>query len=951
MAGLDLRSAASLLRGSKHGPVVVKGSAAASRLLQRISAHEMPPAGTEALTDSEVRIIGEWIDSGAEISGGEVKEQSQPAAGTPAVSSSTAQPNTVQKSANAVPVFARDVQPIFAAHCTSCHAGEKAQASLDLSSMASLLQGSKNGPVVVKTASERSYLIQKVRRHEMPPPGAGKPLAEDQIVTIARWIDVGMLKEGAEVPKAHGMAAPNSKVSEKDRQFWSFIKPVRSPVPAVKNPRRIRTPLDGFILAKLESKGLAFAPDAAKQTLMRRAYFDLLGLPPSPAEVHAFMADARPDAYERLIDQLLASPHYGERWGRHWLDAVGYADTKSIDNDQALRYVFPNTGIWRYRDYVVRAFNQDKPYDRFLTEQLAGDELVDWRNVSKFTPEIRDALIATGYLRNVVNKRGYDALFEQMEALSGGILGLSVKCARCHDHKYDPIPQQDYYRMAANFAPVFMYREEPKDEFLPDVSKAEQREITSYNEEIDRPLEDLNRQLRSIRSPHEKRLFEAKLAQVPAPVRADLNTALGLDPLQRTPVQVYLIAKFGEIVKVTPQEIDTSLSEGERSTCQRLQKQVEGMKAWRRSYGQVTAAWEQGSPTPLHLLYRGDVKTPGPIVSPGFLTVLCPPGRNDTPATDPKAPSSGRRLALSHWLTSRDHPLTARVMVNRIWQNHFGRGIVPSEDNFGRMGTPPTHPELLDWLAVDFMENGWKVKRLHKMIMTSTAYRQSSSPLGGDGQQLLGVKIDPANSLLWRMNLHRLEAEVVRDSVLQVAGDLDLAMGGPPLPLDIGFDALTTVATRFPAEGPFEKIEGAYHPSRRSLYVFARRNYPLTFLELFDFPIMSVNCTRRNPSATPLQSLALLNSEFMMDQAAGFAERVNKTAGAYGTTQKKIETAFSIALSRKPSASEMSLSETHLQKMTERLAGVQMPKNEADEKALASLCQMLMSTNEFLYIE
>jgi hypothetical protein len=421
--------------------------------------------------------------------------------------------------------------------------------------------------------------------------------------------------------------------------------------------------------------------------------------------------------------------------------------------------------------------------------------------------------------------------------------------------------------------------------------------------------------------------------------------------MQRTPVQVYLIAKFGETVKVTPQEIDASLSEGERSTCRRLQKQVEGMEAWRRSYGKVAAAWEQGSPTPLHLLYRGDVKTPGPIVSPGFLTVLCPAGHNDTPPPDPKAPSSGRRLALAHWLTSRDHPLTARVMVNRIWQDHFGRGIVPSEDNFGRMGTPPSHPELLDWLAVDFMENGWKIKRLHKMIMTSTAYRQSSSPLGADGRELLGVKIDPANSMLWRMNLHRLEAEVVRDSVLQNAGDLDLAMGGPPLPLDIGFDALTTVAAKPPAEGPFEKTEGAYNPSRRSLYVFARRNYPLTFLEVFDFPIMSVNCTRRNPSATPLQSLALLNSEFLMEQAAAFAARVNKMAGVDVPAQKKIEAAFLIALSRKPSASEMSLAETHLQKITERFAGVQIAKKEADEKALASLCQMLMSTNEYLYIE
>jgi hypothetical protein len=605
---------------------------------------------------------------------------------------------------------------------------------------------------------------------------------------------------------------------------------------------------------------------------------------------------------------------------------------------------------------VVRAFNQDKPYDRFLTEQLAGDELVDWRNAPKFTPEIRDALIATGYLRNVVDKRGYDGLFEQMEAM-GAILGLSVKCARCHDHKYDPIPQQDYYRMAANFAPVFMAdKKEPNpqvagEDLLPDVSEGEQREIARYNAEIDRPLEDLTRQLHAIREPHQKRLFEVKLAQVPAPVREDLNTALGLDTKQRNAVQLYLVTKFGDMVKVTPQELDASLNEGERSTCQRLQKQIEGMQAWRRSYGKIEAAWEQGPPTPFHLLFRGEVKTPGPVVSPGFLTVLSPVGHNDTPSADPKARSSGRRLALARWLTSRDHPLTARVMVNRIWQDHFGKGIVASEDNFGRKGIPPTHPELLDWLAVDFMENGWKIKPLHKMIMTSATYRQSSSSLGAGGQELLGVKIDPTNSLLWRMNLHRLEAEVVRDAVLQDAGDLDLAMGGPPLPLDIGFDGLTTVAAKATAEGPFEKTEGRYNPSRRSLYIFARRNYPMTFLEVFDFPIMSVNCTRRNPSATPLQSLALLNSQFMMEQAEAFAARVNKTAGEDVPAQKKIETAFLIALGRKPSAGEMGLAETHLRDIAERFTGVQVPKKEAEEKALASICQMLMATNEFLYVE
>ncbi len=849
------------------------------------------------------------------------------------------------------PVFERDVQPILAKSCIGCHMGAKAQAGLDLSSLDTFLKGSKNGPVVVKGASERSFLIRKLRKHEMPPAGVGTPLSEDEIVTIASWIDLAMPETAVAKPKVESAPAARPTVSNKDRQFWSFIRPVRGPVPKVKSNQLVRSPIDGFVLSKLEQKGLSFSPEASKLALMRRAYFDLTGLPPSPEQVQAYSADKKPDAYERLIDRLLASPAYGERWGRYWLDVAGYADTKSIDNDQALQYVFPNNGIWRYRDYVVRSFNEDKPYDRFVTEQLAGDELVDWRNARVYTPEIRDALTATGYLRNVTNRRGYDAVFQAMETVSSGLLGLSVGCARCHTHKYDPIPHQDYYRMAANFAPVYMYKEEPKEEVLPDASRAQLEELARYNAEIDRPLEDLTRQRDSIRSPHEKKLFQAKLASIPPPIRADLEAALAMDAKKRSPVQNYLVLKFGGDAKVTITEVDAALTEAERATSDRLTKQIEGLKSWKREHGKIAAAWEEGETQPFHLLFRGDVKTPGPVVNPGFLTVLSPAGQNDPPASDPNRSSTGRRLAFARWLTSTDHPLTARVMVNRIWQEHFGVGIVTTPDNFGQMGVRPTHPELLDWLAVDFMENGWKVKRLHKLIMTSTVYRQQSNTAAAGAQELAGQKVDPSNSLLWRMNLRRLEAEVVRDSVLAIAGNLDLTVGGPPLPLEIASDGLTTVAQKMPETGPFEKIDGAYNPSRRSIYIFARRNYPVTFLEVFDFPIMSVNCTHRVPSATPLQSLALLNSQFMMEQSAAFAARVTRMAGPEAIPEKKVDTAFLIALSRQPTAREQLLSVEHLQKIAAGFAGVKLPAKQAEEKALASLCQMLLATNEFLYIE
>lgn len=330
----------------------------------------------------------------------------------------------------------------------------------------------------MKGASERSFLIRKVRKQEMPPPGAGQPLSEAEIVTIARWIDLAMPEIAPERPnKAESAAMPSPTMSDKDRQFWSFAKPVCVPIPKVKNSQLVRTPIDAFVLAKLELKGLTFSQNATKLALMRRAYFDLTGLPPSPERVQAYGGDKRPDAYERLVDELLASPRYGERWARYWLDVAGYADTKSIDNDQALQYVSSNLGMWRYRDYVIRSFQEDKPYDQFVTEQLAGDELVDWRNAPKYTSQIRDALTGTGYLRNVINKRGYDAIFLAMDTVSSGLMGLTVGCARCHNHKYDPIPQQDYYRMAANFAPVYMYKEGPKDDLLPDASKAEPRRL------------------------------------------------------------------------------------------------------------------------------------------------------------------------------------------------------------------------------------------------------------------------------------------------------------------------------------------------------------------------------------------------------------------------------------------------------------------------------------------
>ena len=851
--------------------------------------------------------------------------------------------------------FDSDILPLLKAHCTKCHNAESAQLGLDLSSAAGIFKGSQNGLVISKGTAEKSILFQRVSRHSMPPAGTEKPLDSAQVELLRKWIDSGA--DSAPVPATASVKAetdiPTSVISEKDRQFWSFRRPVKAAVPKVKASQKVRTPIDAFVLEKLEAKGLGFSPEASKGTLLRRACYDLTGLPPSLEDIRSFLSDKRSDAYERLIDRLLDSPQYGERWGRHWLDSVGYTDEQGFAND--LKNVFFNVGLWRYRDYVVRSFNQDKPFNRFLTEQLAGDELVDWRKAPKFTPEILDSLIATGYLRTIMDLTDspevnnppyyYDVLSRLVDNFSSGILGLTGGCARCHNHKYDPIPQQDYYKMAAVFASGYNPDawKQPKDRYLPDVSKQELDEIERFNKEIDRPLNDLTKQLNDIRRPHEQRLFETKLqANVPEALRADVKTALETPSDKRTPVQKYLASKLEKPLAVSAEEVERALSESDRAAGQKLQDKINTLKNWRRSYGKIDGLWDLGKTPRIHLLRRGNYETPGAEVQPGFFSVLSAPGKADAvrPA-ETQGETSGRRLALAQWLTDRNHPLTARVMVNRIWMLHFGRGIVSTTENFGRTGSPPTHPELLDWLAVDFMDNGWRMKRLHKLIMTSSVYRQSSKR-PPEGNETPSERVDSGNELLWRMNLRRQEAEGIRDSMLALSGRLDRTVGGPPIHLEGSVDGLVTASEKQP------DVQGQW---RRSLYLMARRNYSLSMLDVFDFPVMALNCTRRMNSATPLQSLTLLNSEFVMQRSIDFAGQVAQAAGPDSPPEKKVQTAFLLALGREPVAEEVRWSIEHLEKQRLRYLGLKSSEPESSEKALASLCQMLLGTNEFLYVD
>jgi hypothetical protein len=509
-------------------------------------------------------------------------------------------------------------------------------------------------------------------------------------------------------------------------QHWAFQPSRRPNVPAVRNTDRLRTPVDAFLLARLESKGLTFAPEADRITLLRRACLDLWGLPPTPEEVDAFVADDRPGAYERLLDRLLASPHFGERWGRHWLDVVGYADTVGFDFDFNL--IVQPEGKWRYRDYVIAAFNRDLPYDQFVREQLAGDEMVDWRHARKYTPEIRERLIATGFLRNARDESHepesnipliyFGVLHNTVDIVGNSLLGLTLQCARCHDHKFDPVTQQEYYELMAfltpaynpkKWLPVYPWKAEIKDRGLPDVSAEEQAAILRHNKDVKRQLDELASKLAAFHRPYEERLKKARLQALPEAIRADTLAAIQTPPAKRDAVQKYLATKFEASLRVGPLAVRAALSDADRAADYQIGLQILDTEAKLRSWGKIQALYDVGPPPSTHFLRRGNHETPGREVAPAFLKSLCDGDNRVRIPTDVPGGSSGRRLALARWVTapeSRASALLARVMVNRLWQHLFGEGVVHSPENFGLSGDPPTHPELLEWLGSEFARTG-----------------------------------------------------------------------------------------------------------------------------------------------------------------------------------------------------------------------------------------------------
>jgi hypothetical protein len=675
-------------------------------------------------------------------------------------------------------------------------------------------------------------------------------------------------------------------------------------VPVPRNAARANTPIDAFLLKQLEANSLQFSGPADRATLLRRACLDLHGLPPTPKELAEFLADSSPHAFARQVDRLLASPRFGERWGRHWLDVVGYADTVGYDIDP--NGVILSEGKWKYRDYVIRSFNADKPFDRFLTEQLAGDELVDWRHAARFNEEIREDLIATGYLRTANDNSHepesnipliyYGVLHDTVEMVGNSLFALTVNCARCHSHKFDPIPQRDYYRLMAlftpaynpeNWKPVFPWKPEIHDRALPDVSTAELTQIERFNAEVDR---DVARMRGRMAEPGCTSALKAKLMRLVA----------------------------------------------ERSS-------------QRRHVGRIQAIYDVGPPPVTHLLNRGQFETPGAVVQAGFLSVLCDSSAEAVVSQRREAGlDSGRRLAFAQWVTrknSRSAGLVARVFVNRIWQHLFGEGLVRTPENFGVQGEEPTHPELLEWLSAEFQgPAGWRTKPLVRAIMLSAAYQQTSQsvkrlPLNGGSAGVDPAAVDPENKLLWRMRTKRLEAEAIRDCVLAASGRLDSTIGGPPILLVARPDGLVTIDS--------SKLWRSGDAVRRSVYLLSRRAYNLSLLSVFDRPFFAVNCPKRDTSVIPLQSLTMLNDEFIAEEADHLASRIGANSGSH---EQAVRETFALTLARTPSASEMRRCTDFLVRQG-RAFRQAAPESLAARKAIAQLCRTLFNTSEFLYSE
>jgi mono/diheme cytochrome c family protein len=867
--------------------------------------------------------------------------------------------------------YERFIRPLFARRCAECHAGGERSGGFSIANLADVIAGGKkHGPAVVGGKPERSPLVKLLRGKLSPRMPKGGRLTEEEIARVEAWVSSIAVRARVSLPADGGR--------------WTFQKPARPALPNVRRASWVVNPIDAFILMRLEAAGLQPAPQASQRALARRVYLDLLGMPPTPEEMDAFLRDQSPRAYENLIDKLLADSRYGERWGRHWLDLARYGETSGLEGDG------PIGNVWRYRDWVVKAFNDDMAYDQFVIRQLAG---VDERSKTRlnYQPDPRGH-VPTGFLRlapwdrsNLVAAEVRQNYLNEVTDATGSVfLGLTIGCAQCHDHKYDPIPTRDFYRFQAFFSAI----QAATDVEVPFEDKAtagrarekvkeyeqklhdgpESRELDALlarlrgklieskkQEAMGRALTaddlrlELKREAGSVFNAEERArhadLFGAAertgdleeqraLETYESTLMGKLKSAYarpGIDPLAR--FEALTVEDVKEVL-LAPYSAGSPFIEAHRARFQELSSRIEVFRR-RLQRWQPTVLTVQNVPgppngpdiAPTRVLFRGDYRQPGQIVEPGFPSVMT--GHSDPAALETdryrQFPTRGRRMTLARWIASPDNPLTARVMVNRIWQYHFGRGIVATPSDFGKNGQRPTHPELLDWLALYFIEGGWHIKPLHRLILLSNTYRQGSENPACNENHL-----DPENALLWRFNRQRLEAEVIRDSILSVSGRLNREMGGPsifpPLPDDLADFARYGRTGELMWE-PNEKEEDG---RRRSIYIFQRRSLPLPMLAAFDATVTSESCPRRSSTTTPLQALTLMNGSLVIEESAALARCIEAEVGRDRRAQ--ITRAFMRVLNRTPDAADLA-------------------PFLAFHGPLEGICRVLLMSNEFLFVD
>jgi len=850
-------------------------------------------------------------------------------------------------SAQAPPAsFAKDVEPILERDCRQCHGDTVQLGKLDLSTRDSALRGGTRGSDIIPGNAEASRLYRRIAGLEQPSmPAQGNPLSAAEVAAVKRWIDEGANwdavspSSSAKPSAAAALAAlENRIITPAERNYWAFKLPVQAPLPQV-DDSRFTNPIDRFLQSARRAHALTPAPRADRQTLVRRAYLDLLGLPPTPAQVDAFVGDRSPKAWERLIDSLLASPHYGERYGRLWLDVARYADSAGFEYDTHR----PNA--WRYRDYVIKSFNDDKPYDRFLIEQLAGDEM---------DGKTGDSLIATGFLRMGPRvlfrekdnpERRYDYLDEIIGTIGKGTLGLTVNCARCHNHKFDPISQKDYYRIEAS---LFGYVETE----VPLAPKTEAEAYLAKNAAIDARIAELKTAIEGVEHPYRERL---QLEQIKRRFPENVVQVLAKPENQRTPGDTLLVTQVLKAASVSAAQVDRVLTEEDRGRKSALTAQIDALTAGRPTPLPMAEIATDGDyrSTPLgegddtvscpkcripdpaagpflhqgagryqvppsYFLIRGDVESHGSQMTPGFIEVITY-GNPPTELPRPDGRTSGRRLALAQWIASPQNPMTARVIVNRLWQKHFGRGIVATLENFGKMGEPPTHQDLLDWLAVDLAKD-WSLKRITKLMMMSEAYQMASA-----FNEPADAANDPDNRYLWRFRPQRLEAEIVRDNMLAVGGNINLEVGGEPI---FPFMAKDVLAGQY--RGKWINTPEGPAAWRRGVYVYQRRSLPYPMFDTFDHPDMNVTAGARNVSTVPTQALTLLNNPFVLSEAAFFAARIRQQASEPAS---QVDLAYRIALARPATKDEIAIG-------TSLIAS----------QSLDAFAHVVMNLDEFLYL-